>query len=130
MGLSLTKNRQKEKRSFNSFFNTFLLLDRAWVCMTFGRKLTASSELLVDHRNLVSLFFFYIYYFGRRSSELAELFPLTYSCVRSVDYSHRLHDFSSNITRCYKDVYTSSSSHRTATPFNSCLQNYFLWIMI
>lgn len=101
-----------------------------WVCMNFGRKLTTSIERLVDHRNLASLILFYIYYFSRRSLELAELFPLTYSCVRSVGFSPRLHDLSVNITRCYKDVYTDNSFHRTARPCNSCLQNYFLWIMI
>ena len=48
------------------------------------------------------------YYFGRCSSELAELFPLPYSRGRSTRYSDRLYDFSVTIPRCYKDVYLKS----------------------
>ena len=56
---------------------------------------------------LVSLF--YRYYFGRFSSELAQLVPLPYSRERSTHYSDRLRDFSVYyIPRCYKDVYVNS----------------------
>ena len=41
----------------------------------------------------VALSFFYRYYFGRCSSELAQLVPLPYSRGRSTRYSDRLHDF-------------------------------------
>ena len=47
---------------------------------------------------------FYIskYYFGRSSSELVKLVPLSYS------YSDGLHDFPAIIPRCYKDDHVNS----------------------
>ena len=46
------------------------------------------------------------YYFGKCSSELAQLVPLPFSQGMSTSYSDRLHDFSVTIPRCYKDVYS------------------------
>ena len=60
------------------------------------------SEPLAHRRNVASLSLFYRYYFGRCSSELAQLVPLPYSRGRSTCYSDRLHDFSVTIFRCYK----------------------------
>ena len=57
----------------------------------------ACLEPLAHHRNLVSLSLFYRYYFGRCSSELAQLAS---SGVRSTRYSDRLHGFSVTILRC------------------------------
>ena len=51
-----------------------------------------------------SLSLFCRYYFGRCSSELAQLVPLPFSRGRSTFYSDRLHDFSVSIPRCYRDV--------------------------
>ena len=62
---------------------------------------------------------FYRYYFGRGSSELAELVLLPYSRRRSTCYSDRLHDFSVTISRCYKDVYVNGFFPRTARVWNS-----------
>ena len=53
------------------------------VCRTVGTVLAASFELLVHCRNVASLSIFYIYYFGRCSSELTELVPPPYSYGRS-----------------------------------------------
>ena len=75
------------------------------ICRTVGPSLAASLEPLAHRRNVASLSLFYRYYFGRCSSELAELVPLPYSRGRSTRYSDRLHDFSVTIPRCYKDVY-------------------------
>ena len=47
-------------------------------------------------------------YFGRCSSELAEMVSLPYSWGRSSFYSDRLNDFSVTIPRCYKDVFVNS----------------------
>ena len=69
--------------------------------------------------NVASLSLFYRYYFGRCSSELAQLVPLPFSRRRSTRYSDRLHDFSVTIPRCYKDVYVSSFFPRTAKLWNS-----------
>ena len=49
------------------------------ICRTVGPTLAASLEPLAHRRNLVSLSLFCRYYFGRFSSELAELVPLSYS---------------------------------------------------
>ena len=74
-------------------------------------------RLLNPWLNPLSLF--YRYYFGRCSSELAQLVPLPYSRGRSTHYSDRLHDFSVTIPRCYKDVYVNSFFPRTDRPWNS-----------
>ena len=86
---------------------------------TIGPSLAASLEPLAHCRNVASLSLFYRYYFGRCSSELAELVPLPYSRGRSARYSDRLYDFSVTISRCYKDVYVSSFFPRTARLWNS-----------
>ena len=73
----------------------FKLLDKLQkgICRTVGPSLAASLESLAHHWNVASLSFFYRYYFGRCSSDLAKLFPLPYSWGRSTCYSDRLHIF-------------------------------------
>ena len=68
---------------------------------------------------------FYRYYFGRCSSELAQLVPLPYSWERSTHYSDRLHDFSATIPRCYKDVYVNGFFPCTNRCWNSLSIEYF-----
>ena len=94
------------------------LLDRLQkrICRNVGPSLAASLEPLAHRRNVASLSLFYRYYFGRCSSELAQLVPLPYSRGRS---TRRLHDFSVTIPRCYKDVYVDSFFPRTARLWNS-----------
>ena len=77
------------------------------ICRTFDPSLATSLEPLAHCRNVASLSLFYGYYFGRCSSELAQLVPLSYSQERLTCYSDRLHD-SVTIPRCYKDVYVNS----------------------
>ena len=92
------------------------------ICRTAGPSLAASLEPLAHRQNVASLSLFYRYYFGRCSSELAELaelVPLPYSRGRSTRYFDRLHDFSVTIPRCYKDVYVNSFFPRTARLWNS-----------
>ena len=89
------------------------------ICRAVGPSLAASLEPLDHHQNVASLSLFYRYYFGRCSSELAELVPLPYSQGRSTCYSERLHDFSVTIPKCYKDVYLNSFFPRTARLWNS-----------
>ena len=89
------------------------------ICRTVGPSLAASLEPLAHRRNLASLYLFYRYYFGRCSSELAQLVSLPYSRRRPTCYSDRLHDFSVTIPRCYKDVYVNSFFPRTARLWNS-----------
>ena len=89
------------------------------ICRTVGPWLIPSLEPLAHLRNVASLNLFYRYYFGRCSSELAELVPLPYSQGSSTRYSDRLHDFSVTIPRYYKDVYVNSFFPRTARLWNS-----------
>ena len=63
------------------------------LCGTVGPSLAASLEPLAHPRNVASLSLFCRYYFGRCSSELAQLLPLPFSRGRSTRYSDRLHDF-------------------------------------
>ena len=97
------------------------LLDQLqkWICRIVGSSFAASLEPLAHCRNVASLSLFYKYYFGRCSSELAQLVPLPFSRGRSTRYSERLHDFSVTIPRCYKDVYVNSFFPRTAKLWNS-----------
>ena len=77
--------------------------------LTFSSKLDWGSYIIsIANQNVASLNLFYRYYFGRCSSELAQLVPLPFSQGRSTRYSERLHDFSVTIPRCYKDVYVNS----------------------
>ena len=89
------------------------------ICRTVGPSLAASLEPLAHHRNVASLSLFYRYYFGRCSSELAQLVPLPFSRGRSTRYSDRLHDFPVTITRCYKNVYVNLFFPCTAGLWNS-----------
>ena len=72
------------------------------VCRTVGPSLTASLEPLAHCRNVVSLSLLYRYYFGKCSSELAQLVPFPYSPLPySTCYSDRLHDcMTVTIPRC------------------------------
>ena len=109
----------------------FELLDKLQkqICRTVGPSLAASLETLTNHWNVASLSLFYRYYFGRCSSELAQLVPLPYFWGRSTRYSDRLHDFLSpflDVTRL------SMSTVSFLTQLDSailCLQNSFLWPM-
>ena len=99
-----------------------LLLDKLQkrIYRTVGPSLTASLEPLTHRRNVTSLSLFSRYcFFGRCSSELARLVPLSFSQGRSACYFDRLHDFSVTILRCYKDVYVNSFFPGTARLWNS-----------
>ena len=89
------------------------------ICRTVGLSLAASLEPLAHRWNVATLRLFYRCYFGRCSSELAQLVPLPFSWVRSTRYFDRLHGFSVFIPRCYKDVYVNSFFPRTTTLWSS-----------
>ena len=63
------------------------------ICKTVGPSLATALEPLAHHQNVANLSLFYRYYFGRCSSELAQLAPLPFSRGRSTRYSDRLHYF-------------------------------------
>ena len=89
------------------------------ICRIVGSSLADSLEPLAHRQNVASLSLFYRYYFGRCSSELAQLVPLPFSRGRSTCYSDRLHYFSVTVPRCFKDVYANSLFPRTARLWNS-----------
>ena len=89
------------------------------ICRIVGPSLAASLEHLAHRRNVASLSLFCGYYFGRCTSELAQLVPLSFSEGRSTCCSDILHDFSVTIPRCYKDVYVKSFVPCTAKLWNS-----------
>ena len=89
------------------------------ICRTVGPSLAASLESLAHRQNVASLSIFCRYYFGRCSSELAQLVPLPFSPGRSTCYSDRLHVFSITIPRCCKDVYVNNFFPHTARFWNS-----------
>ena len=97
------------------------LLDKPqkWICRTVNPSLATSLEPLAHCRNVASLSFFYGFYFGRCSSELAQLVLLPFSQLRSTCYSDRLHDSSVTIPRCYNDVYVNIFFSHTARFWNS-----------
>ena len=70
------------------------LLDKLqkWICRIVGPSLAAPLEPLAHCRNVASLSLFYRYYFGRCSSELAQLVLLPFPQGRSTCCSDRLHD--------------------------------------
>ena len=99
------------------------------ICRTVDPSLAASLEPLAHRQNVASLSLFYTYYFGRCSSELAQLVPFPYSRGRSTRYSNRLHDFSVTTSRRYKNVSTGSFLTQLGSGI-LCLQNAFLSPMI
>ena len=110
-----------------SYFLELLNKLQKRICRTVGPSLAASFEPLAHCWNVASLSLFYRYYFGRCSSELAQLVPLPFSRGRSTLYSDRLHDFSVTILRCYKDVYVNSFFPSTARLWNSQPKNAYFW---
>ena len=102
-----------------------VLLIATWYCWTSYRS--GYVGLLVLHLlPVASLSLFYRYYFGRCSSELAEVVPLSYSRGRSTRYSDRLHDFFVTIPRYYKEVYVNRFFPHTAEIWNSLPRECFL----
>ena len=60
------------------------------ICKRVDPSLAATLEPLAHCRNVASLNLFYRYYFGRYSSELAQLVPLPYSWRKSLSLSPSL----------------------------------------
>ena len=105
-----------------------------WIWRTVDPSLAASLETLAHCQNVASLSLFYRYYFGRCSSELAQLVPLPYSWESSTCYSDRLDDFSFTIPRCYKDVYVNSFFSLKARLWNcvpiECFPLIYKWLEV
>ena len=102
-----------------SYYSELLDKLQKRICRTVGTSLAASLERLAQCRNVASLSLFYRHYFGRCSSQLAQLVPLPSSQGRSTHYFDRLHNFPVTIPRCYKNVYVNSFLPHTARLWNS-----------
>ena len=97
------------------------------ICRTVGPLLAASLEPLAHYRNVASLSLFYRYYFGKCSSELAQLVPLHFSQGRFTRYSDRF----VTILKFYKDICVNSFFPRTARlwhclPIECCPLTHYL----
>ena len=88
----------------SSFYLELLDKLQKRICRTVCPSLATSLEPLAHRQNVASLSLFYRYCFGKCSSELAQMVPLTFSRGRLTRYSDRLYDFSVTIRRCYKNV--------------------------
>ena len=95
------------------------------ICMTVCPSIAVFLKPLAHCCNVTNLSLFYRYYFGRYSSELAQLVLLPFSCGRSTLCFDRLHDFSVTIPVCYKDVYVNSFFPRTTRLWNFLPIEYF-----
>ena len=84
------------------------------ICRTAGPSLAVSLEPLAHCRDVASLSLFCRYYFGRCSSELAQVVLFPYFRGRFPCYSATLRGFSSTIPRGVKDVYVNSFFPYTA----------------
>ena len=84
------------------------------ICRTVGPSLAASIEPLAHLQNVTDRSLFCSYYYGRCSSELAQLVPLPFFLGGSTHYFDSLHNFSVTFPRCYKDGYVNSFSSCTA----------------
>ena len=103
----------------SSCYSELLEKQQKRTCKTVGSSLAAFLEPLAYRRNVTSLSLFYRYYFGKFSSEPAELVSLPYFWGRSTRYFDILHNFSLTIPRCYKDFYDHSFFFRIARLCNS-----------
>ena len=91
------------------------------ICRTAGPTLAASLEPLAHSRKVASLNLFFRYYFGRCSSELAELVPFPYSRGR---FTRLLHDFLSPFEKRMSMSSVSFLAQLDSRIF--CLLNAFL----
>ena len=115
---SIKKSRQKHKYLRNK--------KRFWDEITniyyFFKGLSVAKKSLRPESAPLSPF--YRYYFGRYSSQLAQLVSLSHSRGRSTSYFNNLHDFSVSIPRCYMDSFVSSFFPHTATLWKSLPAKY------
>ena len=94
-----------------------LVLVATWSCWISYKN--GYAELLVLHLVPPLNTWLHRYYFGRCSSELAQLVPLPCSRGRSTRYFDRFHDFSVTIPRSCKDVCVNIFFPRTGRLWNS-----------
>ena len=110
------------------FYNGFSSIRKFWSCCCLSSHWLHNKQIN-EYAGLLAFHLLFLlnpwlivemwYYFGRCSSELAQLVPLPFSQGRLTCYSDRLHDFSVTIPRCFKDVYVNNFFSRTARLWNS-----------
>ena len=97
-----------------SCFLEFLGKLKKQICRTVGPSLAASLEPLDHRRNVASLVFSIGITLVDVIQNWLNWFCFPFLQGRSTHYSDRLHDFSVNNPRCYKDFYVNSFFPRTA----------------
>ena len=90
-----------------------------------GSVLSADLQALSHRRDVASLSLFYKYYYGKCSSELADLVPPKRVTVRSIRFSEQIHRHAVNSPMCRTNFYQSSFCTRTATIWNSLINECF-----
>ena len=94
--------------------------------LSFSSKLDWGFQIVyIARTSVASLHLFYKYYFGRCSSELAQLVLFPYSCRMSPRYCDRFYNFSVIVPRFCKDVYVNSFFACTAMLWDSVFVECF-----
>ena len=101
------------------------LLDRVQkrVVSLVGSRLSFDLQALSHRRDVASLSLFYKYYYGKCSSELADLVPPKHVTVRSTRFSKQLHRHTVNSLRT--KFYQPNFFPRTAALWNSLTNECF-----
>ena len=90
-----------------------------------GSGLSSDLQALSHRRDVASLSLFYRYYYGKCSSELADLVPPKLVTVRSTRFSEQMHRHTVNSPVCRTKFYQSSIFPRTAALWNSLTNECF-----
>ena len=103
------------------------LLDRVQkqVVSLVGSGMSADLQALSHRRGVASLSLFYKYYYGKCSSELADLVPPKRATVRSTRFSERMHRHTVNSPMCRTKFYQSSFFPRKANLWKSLTNECF-----
>ena len=107
---STKKSRQKSK----------CLVEKQQTFFIIFKELSVAKNCLRPESAPLNPFYrcYFIYYFGRYLSQLAELVPIPHSRGRSTSYFNSLHDFSVSVPRCYIGFFGSSFFPCTARLLN------------
>ena len=91
-----------------------------------GSGFSAGLQAISHRRDVASLSLFYKYYYGKYSSEIADLIPPKRITVRSIRFSEQIHRHTVNSPMCSPSkFYQSSLFPCTAALRNSLTNEYF-----
>ena len=90
-----------------------------------GSGLSSDLQALSHRRDVASLSLFYKYYYGKCSSEFADLVPPKRVTVKSNRFSEQMHHHTVNSPMCRTKFYYSSLFSSTAALWNSLTNECF-----